>query len=154
MQVPFPSGYDISDVRTLTNAGKLPIVVFGACSNGDFDTVPRPIAWEFVNHSAGGAIASFALTTEGNIYPTTMYTEALTGHTVMSVFEAYTDGINTLGEIWAETITRYLEDTVAWSVSQHLTSVGGDSFNWLNFLALEEWVLFGDPSLRIGGYDT
>jgi hypothetical protein len=153
LQVPLPSGYDISEVQKLINGGKLPIAVFSACSNGDFDTLPSPIAWEFVNHSTGGAIASFALTTEGNIYPTTMYTETLSGHTTMSVFKAYADGVNVLGEIWAQTITRYLDDEVAWSVSEHFISDDGQSMNWLNLLALEEWILFGDPSLKIGGYE-
>ena len=153
IQLPFPSGYNISEVQKLTNDGKLPITVFGACSNGDFDTESCPIAWKFVQHDAGGAIASFALTTEGNIYPSTMYTESLSGHTTMSVFESYADGVRVLGEIWAETITRYLDDEVAWSVSQHMIS-DGESTNWLNFLALEEWILFGDPSLKIGGYEN
>lgn len=81
-----------------------------------------------------------------------MYTESLTGFTTVSVFEAYADGISYLGKVWAETITRYLDDPVAWSVSQHLTS-NGYSTNWLNYLALEEWMLFGDPSLKIGGYE-
>jgi len=151
IQLPKPDGYDISEVSQLINGNKLPIVVFGACSNGDFDTLSSPIAWEFVKHSAGGAVASFALTTQGNIYPTTMYTESLSGHTTMSVFEAYADGIDIVGEIWGETITRYLEDDIAWSVSENLNS-NGNSVNWLNYLALEEWILFGDPSLKIGGY--
>ena len=80
-----------------------------------------------------------------------MYTESLTGHTTMSVFEAYADGISVLGEIWDESITRYLDDEVAWSVSEHLNS-DGESTNWFNFLALEEWILLGDPTLKIGGY--
>ena len=151
IQIPFPSGYNISEVEKLTNGGKLPVVIFASCSNGDFDTVASPIAWEFVKHSNGGAIASFALTTEGNIYPTTMYTESLSGHTAMSVFEAYADGIDTLGKIWGETIQRYLDDDIAWSVSEQLNS-NGDSVVWFNYLALEEWILFGDPSLKIGGY--
>jgi hypothetical protein len=151
IQLPSSSGYNIYEVQKLTNGGKLPIAVFSACSNGDFDTVSSPIAWEFVKHSNGGAIASFALTTEGNIYPTTMYTESLSGHTTMSVFEAYADGIDTLGDIWAETIKRYLDDDIAWSINEHLNS-DGDSVVWLNFLALEEWILLGDPSLKIGGY--
>ena len=152
IQLPSPSGYNISEVQNLTNGNKLPVVVFGACSNGDFDTVTCPIAWEFVKHNDGGAIASFALTTEGNIYPTTMYTESLSGHTTMSVFEAYADGIDMLGEIWGETIKRYLDDDIAWSISENMNS-DGNSVNWLNYLAIEEWILFGDPSLKIGGYE-
>lgn len=152
IQLPSPSGYNISNIEELNNYEKLPIAVFGACSNGDFDTVSSPIAWEFIKHPDGGAIASFALTTEGNIYPTTMYTESLSGHTTMSIFEAYSDGIDILGDIWAETIKRYLDDDIAWSISEHLNS-DGNSVVWLNFLALEEWMLFGDPTLKIGGYN-
>jgi len=153
IQLPSPSGYDISEVQKLINGGKLPIAVFSACSNGDFSTVSSPIAWEFVKHINGGAIASFALTTEGNIYPTTMYTESLSGHTTMSVFEAYADGIDSLGEIWSETIIRYLDDDWAWSINEYLNS-DGNSVAWLNFLAVEEWILYGDPSLKIGGYSS
>ena len=51
IQLPLPSGYNISEVQKLTNDGKLPIAVFGACSNGDFDTLSCPIAWEFVKHT-------------------------------------------------------------------------------------------------------
>ena len=152
IQLPSPSGYSISNIEELTNYEKLPVAVFGACSNGDFDTVSSPIAWEFVKYPHGGAIASFALTTEGNIYPTTMYTESLSGHTTMSIFEAYSDGIDILGDIWGETIKRYLDDDIAWSVSENLNS-DGNSVVWLNFLALEEWMLFGDPTLKIGGYN-
>ena len=151
IQMPLFNGYDITEIEKLTNTNKLPIVVFSCCSNGDFDIAPSPIAWEIINHNNGGAIASFALTTSGNIYPSTMCIESLTGHTTMSVFESYMDGIDVIGEIWSETISRYLDDDIAWSVSENLNS-DGDSVEWLNYLALEEWILFGDPSLKIGGY--
>jgi len=152
IELPSPDGYNISHISQLTNSEKLPIIVSSGCSNGDFDTIACPIAWEFVHHDTGGGIASFALTTSGNIYPTTMYTESLSGHTIMSVFEAYADGVDIIGEIWAETISRYLNDEWAWSINEYLSS-NGNSVVWLNLLALEEWILFGDPSLKIGGYE-
>ena len=151
IQIPYPSGYDISNFDELTNDDKLPVTVFSACSCGDFDKVPTPIAWEFVKIENGGGIASFALTTGGNIYPTTACVETLTGHTTMSVLEAYSDGFRFIGEIWAETIRRYLDDDFAWSINEFLNS-DGLPVVWLNYLTIEEWILFGDPSLKIGGY--
>jgi hypothetical protein len=149
--MPRPSGYDISNIQTLTNDDKLPIIVFSACSCGDFDIEYNPLAWEFVRYEHGGGIASFALTTAGNIYPSTACIKTLTGHTTLSVFEVYANGIDTLGEVWGETISRYLDDEWAWSINQYLVS-NGESVIWLNYLAVEEWILFGDPTLKIGGY--
>jgi len=147
IRMPFPSGYNISNVQKLTNGDKLPVVVFSACSCGDFDAIPNPIAWEFVNHKSGGAIASFALTTQGNMLPSTACTETLSGHTTMSIFEAYGEGITTIGDVWAQSITRYLNDDWAWKINENLLT-----YESLNYLALEQWILFGDPSLKIGGY--
>jgi len=151
--VPFPSGYDISNVENLMNGDKLPVTVFSACSCGNFDENPSPIAWEFVQHDGGGSIASFALTTDGNIWPTTMYTESLSGFTTMVVFEAYRDGITCIGDIWGETIKRYMDDDVAWSINDGTFSdETGKPIIFDNYLALQEWILLGDPSLKIGGY--
>ena len=149
--MPPPSGYNISHVQTLTNDDKLPIIVFSACSCGDFDAENNPLAWEFVRYEHGGGIASFALTTAGNIYPSTACITTLTGYSTISVFEAYNDGVDILGEVWGETISRYLDDEWAWSINEYPTS-NGNSVIWLNFLAVEEWMLFGDPTLKIGGY--
>ncbi|VVB60513.1 Peptidase family C25 [uncultured archaeon] len=149
MPMSFPSGYNISNVQKLTNGDKLPVIVFSACSCGDFDTIPNPIAWEFVNKKNGGAIASFALTTMGDILPSTACTETMTGHTTMSIFEAYREGIHSIGDLWAQSIIRYLNDDWAWKINENLLKNV-----LLNYLALEEWILFGDPTLEIGGYSS
>ena len=140
----------------LSNSDKLPVAVVPACYCGDFDSVDSPFAWELVNHQDGGSIISFALTTSGNIWPSTLSIESLTGHTTMSVFQSYVEGIEIAGDIWSECIHRYLNDDEA-------IALGTMNFNnsfikisgfpiWMNNVALQQWILLGDPSLKIGGY--
>lgn len=146
--LPYPDGYKISEVPQLTNGNNLPIAVFLSCSTGDFSEVSSPFAWEIVKHETGGSIASFAPTTIGLELPGTLAASVWTGKEAISIFEAYADGKNTLGEIWSESIIRHLEDEVAWS----LYEIFDEPVLWMNYLSLENWMLFGDPSLKIGGY--
>jgi len=139
-------GYYISEIEKLSNNDKLPIAVFSACLCGDFDSVESPIAWEIVQHKNGGAIASFALTTEGLVWPTTISSKTLAGHLTMSVFETYSQSVDIAGEIWSEAIVRYLDDEWSWSFNEQW------GYGYFNYLTLEEWILLGDPSLKIGGY--
>jgi hypothetical protein len=149
--LPYPFGYDISHAADLNNGNKLPITVFGGCNCGDFDDIDNPIAWYFVQKENGGAIASFAATTGSIILFSVLSTETFTGHLTMSVFQSYAEGIDCLGDIWKSTINRYLDDDEAMTLGDEFST-----FNWHNTLAnnyvLEEWALFGDPSLKIGGY--
>lgn len=154
--LPSPDGYWIDDIDMLSNSDKLPVAVIPSCYCGDFDSVNSPFAWEFVNHQDGGSIASYALTTSGNIWPSTLATESLSGHTAMSVFQSYADGIVNAGDIWRECICRYLDDDEAMALgtmnsSSSFIKISGIPV-WMNNVALEQWILLGDPSLKIGGY--
>ncbi|KYK25848.1 hypothetical protein AYK20_04125 [Thermoplasmatales archaeon SG8-52-1] len=142
--LPSPDGYHTTEIEKLTNKDKLPVAVFCACLCGDFNSVEKPIAWAFVQHENGGAIASFACTTDGNAWPTTYTTKSLMSLIAFNVFKAYADGIDTIGEVWGEAITKYLNDEDAWRFELSA---------WDHYLTLEEWILFGDPSLKIGGYN-
>ena len=148
--------YHISEIQKLNNLEKLPIAVLPACSSGDFSIEPNPFAWEFVRYSNGGAIASFGLTSLGFYLPSTLAIESQTGHLAMSVFETYSDGIDIVGDIWSETIKRYLNDEEAMAIGNYNTTwpiIGYiESPIWVNHITMEEWMLFGDPSLKIGGY--
>jgi hypothetical protein len=52
-----------------------------------------------------------------------------------------------LGDIWEETIVRYMNDKTAWD----LTPLNWKIYN-ASVMTLEVWTLFGDPTLKIGGY--
>ncbi|HMA83033.1 MAG TPA: C25 family cysteine peptidase [Candidatus Thermoplasmatota archaeon] len=138
-----PLLYRVEDVKQLSNQEKLPVAVISACSCGDFNDTNDPIAWKFVEHEHGGSIASFACSTLGTLLPTTLSEKTLNGKLALGVFNAYKDGNKRVGDLWVESIDRYVDDPVA----MDLGSFGG--VFWLNQFNLEEWILFGDPTLEI-----
>jgi len=141
-----PSFFNISDIHELTNTDTLPIAIVSACSCGDFNATNYPFAWAFVQHEGGGAVGSFACTTLGTLLPTSLCTSTMNGKLSLAVFEAYDQGILRLGDIWRYSITSYLDDPDAMSIGRL------PGLYWINNFNLEEWILFGDPTLRIGGY--
>lgn len=142
-----PSFFNISNVYDLKNTDMLPIAVISACSCGDFNTTDHPFAWAFVQHDGGGAIGSFACTTLGTLLPTSLCTSTMNGKLTLAVFEAYSKGILRLGDLWRYSIASYLDDPEAMSIGEL------PGLYWINNFNLEEWILFGDPTLKIGGYE-
>jgi hypothetical protein len=146
--VPPPSGYNISAVMSLHNSEKLPIVILGACSCGDFSTlegIPSPLAWEFVKHDDGGSIATFAFTSEAWTDIGTKYIESKVGYLCYHLFKAYNDRKVTVGELWTKAITDYVhDDNALWEANGPLP---------FHYSDIQMFSLFGDPSLRIGGYN-
>ena len=60
-------------------------------------------------------------------------------------FREYKTGTETIGQIWKNTLTKYLGNfTIDWE-----TPAGGISS--LDAKTVQEWILLGDPSLVIGG---
>ena len=149
--LPKPSGYKTSDIQNLQNGYKLPVAVFLGCLCGDFNASGSPIAWEFIGYENGGTIASFACTSGGQYILSSLCTESLHGHIMLSIFKSYAKGTDITGKLWDESIRNYLNDEKALEL--------GDAFSMLNWhhtlsnhYVLEEWTLFGDPTLKIGGY--
>lgn len=149
--LPFPGGYTTIHSRKLQNQEKLPVVIFGGCNSGDFHAGNSPIAWEFIKNQYGGAIACFAATTGSIMFMSSLVTEAYTPHLILNIFRFYQQGIVTIGDIWQNSIKAYLDDEEAWQLGVQFSLL-----NWhndlANYLVMEEWTLFGDPTLKIGGY--
>lgn len=149
--LPYPQGYFISDSEGLTNGEKLPVAIFAGCDCGDFDTISNPIAWELVRKKNGGAIASFAATTGSLIIFSSLCTETYTPLLILNTFKFFAEGMTTIGDLWSSIIQTYLADEDAWSLGDDFSELNWRN-NLANILVLEEWTLFGDPTLRIGGY--
>jgi len=150
--LPKPLGYKSSDIQNLKNGFKLPVAIFGGCFCGDFNTTPNPIAWEFIKHSDGGSIASFACTSGAQLLLSSLITDSLHGYLEMDIFKLFSEGKDIIGDIWAKSIEDYLNDDNAMKLSDDFSML-----NWnhtlSNHFVIEEWALFGDPSLKIGGYE-
>jgi hypothetical protein len=135
--LPTPTGrYRNSHAADLKNGDKLPIVVIGACSVGEFDSDPDCFAWSFVSNPDGGGIASFGATTYGSAYIGKWVTMGLIEGMTLNVFEAYKDGgAITFGEMWLKGINNYISPGMSET----------------DYLTIEEWQPFGDPTLAIAG---
>jgi len=61
-------------------------------------------------------------------------------------YECGMNGTDVLGEAWGNTITNYLHQyPINWS-----TPAGSDYA--IDAKTVQQWILLGDPSLKIGGY--
>ena len=65
----------------------------------------------------------------------------------MEIFRSYENGTDILGELWANSISQYLDDEQAMLSYMSI-------LNWIHYVCLEEWILIGDPTLKIGGYTS
>ena len=157
--------YDIWNILFLINKGKYPILMVGGCHNSQFDVnllnllknprealyystwVPECWSWVFVKKFFGGAIASMGSSGygccgicdyDGNEIPDCV--EYYDGWFETHFFKLYNkENLDILGETYGQTVTDYVEKFPV------LT-------NRYDCKVVETHVLFGDPSLKIGGY--
>jgi hypothetical protein len=134
--LPTPAmGIKSSDIQTLSNSNKLPIVTVVACSTAKFAADTNCFNWAFLYNSNGGAIGTFGCTGLGYGSPGPGYTSSVIGKIGLDTYKAYkTDQATTLGEMWSKALNRYIKS-------------GMDD---TDYKTVEEWAAFGDPSLVIG----
>lgn len=147
-------------LKRLTNEHRLPIVFFDACLTAKldfnisdlegyvgirarlfsfllgFDNSKQyfpPFAWSMLKHDNGGAIATVGATRPAYTFVDKDGVYAGAGFLDVRFFNAYEEGV-TVGEMLSQAQTDYQQ------------YVGKDMFT------IEEYILLGDPSLRVGGY--
>ncbi|MEA2053906.1 MAG: C25 family cysteine peptidase [Candidatus Thermoplasmatota archaeon] len=128
-------GIDMSDVSLLSNANEYPIIVLDACSTGDFEH-GNCLAWHFVKSSDKGAIATFATTALSWGYIGSSCTIGLSGYMDVHLTKHFSK-MERAGEILANSIEDYLNHHS--EMDKH------------DYKTIEEFELFGDPSLATGG---
>ena len=87
----------------------------------------------------GGSIATIGYTAIGKGDKGIGYPDSYCGYLQTRFFEVYGSGVDILGDIWREEITNYVNDFNA-------------ADDILHCKVVENWILLGDPSLRVGGY--
>ena len=143
----------------LINGRKLPIVVVGGCHNGIFNVsfmktlvdidifeshyhaygipIRSCFSWKLCTKPRGGAIASTGCTDYGiGTLPPDVYSGGLEAN-FFYVIGHDEDNETTLGEAHGGSITKYIKDFEIRSTDAY---------------CITEYQLFGDPSLKIGGY--
>ena len=119
-------------------------------SNGQ--AIPECWSWWLTRKAGGGCIATIGSTglgleeggekgdLDGDGINDPDCVETLGGYLELQFFKSYsTLGKDMLGETWCSAITQYLKVFPGMS-------------NQSSAKTIEQWVLFGDPSLKIGGY--
>jgi hypothetical protein len=157
-----PQGLNCYQMIRLHNGEKLPVCVVAACHNSEFnislfDFLKNPIlgglptlecwSWRLTRTIGGGSIATIGYTGvewcatygwDNDTIPDCI--EYFSGYLDSRFFHAYgIDGVHNLGEAWGQAVTEYLD------------TFPGMHHPW-DCKTASEWILFGDPSLLIGGY--
>jgi len=123
----------------MLNNNKLPVIFFDACCTSTLDynylgfKLPC-IGWYVIKKPVGGAIATIGATMVAFTMVDGNGAHGGAGFLNVHFFKAYEPGI---------------------TVSQMLVSAQNDYLNenfWTDYFTLQEFILFGDPSLKIGGY--
>jgi len=131
-------GFDITDVYSLKNGDKLPVVILNACSTGEFDRGTN-LAWEFVAASGGGGVATFATTALSWGYVGSYCDKGLSGYMDVRFCRNFELG-------------KYLGSVFYSAENDYMNTIPRK--NVFDYKVIEEWELFGDPTLVIGGYEN
>jgi hypothetical protein len=153
-------GLRLRNLPFMRNRGKLPVCITGSgCFNSMFNVsllnspwvhgLPTPycFSWALVVQRHGGSIATIGST--GFSYESPDITLGVGGIEWLDrqFFAEYgRNHTDILGDTWRRSVTAVL---TACPVNWNDTTVDGSAIIAKN---IEEWVLFGDPSMKIGGY--
>ncbi len=156
-------GLKLWNMPLLFNKEKLPICVVGGCHNSMFNisilhnswTYGLPIqecwSWHLTRKIGGGAIATLGCTGLGYGKEDKQDPSQGGGGDWLNVLffrECGEHQEDILGKAWGNTIASYLDEfPIDWSQQAFNDTA-------LDAKTVQEWVLLGDPSLKIGGYNT
>lgn len=130
-----PQGfYSTQNIEKLNNKNMLPIVISDACFHCAYDSAKDCFGWTFVKHPAGGSIAflggaNFDLATYGSV----VINSGIEKMCIDLAYHYMDRNIETLGELCHKII------------NSHISSYMQNS----DYINLEEFHLFGDPTLTI-----
>ncbi len=140
----------------LRNKNKLPICIIGACQNSKFDDPSFRIfcnpyiygtwhrdcwSWKLTSLPHGGSIATIGCT--GLSWQGIEFGGGGSDWLNIQFFKEYANGETTLGTIWKNAITEYVQTfPINWNTPSGKTSS-------IDAKTVQEWILIGDPTLEI-----
>jgi hypothetical protein len=150
-------GLNVGQFQNVLNGDKLPVVIVGGCHNGLYNIsmipmyqdksgaryfcygYPYPVcfSWGLIVKPRGGAIGStgctgYGMGNEGN--PVT-----LSGELESNFFYEIGNGSTNLAQAHSRAIQKFLAE---------------ENIGQIEAFCITNWALFGDPSLRLGGYSS
>lgn len=158
-------GLKMKNIPFLSNDKKYPIVVLSGCSNLKFDVdifnifnyrarlrdeaTFECIGWRITRKIYGGSIATLGTISVGYTKEDKDSFSGGINEIEVQFFKQYgQNNIDILGDIWIASLNWYIDKyPVNWNTKN-------DEDSWVDAHVVETWSLFGDPSLKIGGYLT
>jgi len=159
----FIQGLDVLNIHKLRNNNMYPICVVSGCHNNQFDVSVLNYfnlqafyrgeaaiecwGWRFTRKVGGGSIATIGCTSLGFTKEDKDSFKGGINEIEVEFFKQYGQNkIEVVGDTWCAAVTGYLDKyPINWDKSEE-----GD--NWIDTKVVQSWILFGDPSLKIGGY--
>jgi hypothetical protein len=162
----FVSGLNNQRMYQLKNENMYPICVVSGCHNNQFDVDIFNIfdqlaryrgeatfecwGWRMLRKINGGSIVSFGCTALGHTKEDKYSFKGGINELEVQLFKKYgQEGIEIAGDILLESWNWYIEKyPINWEASEHNDLID----SWVDAQIIESYILFGDPSLKIGGY--
>lgn len=164
-------GLTVWQMKYLKNDGMYPICIVGGCHNSQFnislfnllkiyegfdkwmkyiwkgETAPACWSWWLTKKVSGGSVATLGYSGLGYTKEDKHFEGEATEWLDTHFFWEYgMNGTVVLGEIWGKVIDGYLKEyPINWNAPAGSNSA-------IDAKTVQEWILMGDPSLRIGGY--
>ena len=155
--------FTVKHIRLLHNRFKLPVCVVGGCHTNQFDVsifkafnkttrwrgeaTLECWSWLLTRKVGGGSIATIGCAALGFTKEDKESFEG--GACILEVqfFKQFgQDNVDIIGDAWANSISWYIDTfPVDWE-NPHPND------SWVDVQIAQTWTLFGDPSLKIGGY--
>jgi hypothetical protein len=162
----FITGLNVQSMYKLNNKDMYPVCVVSGCHNNQFDVsilnyLNRVATfrgeatfecwgWRILSKINGGSIASFGCTALGHTKEDKNSFAGGINEFEVQLFKEYGENnIEYLGDILVESFNWYIDTyPINWTNSNN--NELDDS--WVDVQVVESYILFGDPSLKIGGY--
>ncbi len=157
-------GLIVQSIYKIKNENRLPIVIISGCHCCQFDVsifkifniesrkhmegTLECLGWRLTSKYNGGSIATIGCTALGALKEDKVSLVGGGNELEVQFFRLYHEyNKSFLGDAWLESISWYIKNyPVDWE-----TNAVSDS--WIDAQVVESWVLLGDPSLKIGGYE-
>jgi hypothetical protein len=139
------------DVRKLKNNNKLPVAIVHGCNVATFDKnffeglkyfTIECFCWLLTKMKNGGSIATIGNAAISYGLGGDNFLDRLSGYLSSRFFKVYGNETDILGEIWKNVNEDYVNE------------IGRDNLDKLDYKMIQTWIIIGDPSLKIGGYQS
>jgi hypothetical protein len=163
----FIRGLTVQNVHRLRNRNMLPVCLLSGCHDLQFDVsifkifnktaryhqegTPECLGWRLTRKIGGGSIATIGCTALGFTKEDKDSFKGGINELEVEFFRQYGQNhVEVLGDTWKAALEWYI-DTYPVSESDWDNATANDDA-WVDVQIPQTWVLLGDPSLQIGGY--